>query len=181
MIPGPDTQNCSYYTYRDQHGKELLHLTKRCVRRYPINQGKGTYQITEHLDDVQAMGRRFFDAIDYRGIGNLEFGFLYGEDEHNVYLRALLSYGWLGFVSWLALVFWPLVAGFKILFQARPWQVYFQIAYVVVVGHLMVGWVIDIDHWRHFYLLLGILWGCILLEQKRTRALRSGTLPTARA
>ena len=138
--------------------------------------------------DGERLGRFARHAIGFElalskpfGIGNLEFGFLYGEDEHNVYLRALLSYGWLGFVSWLALVFWPLVAGFKILFQARPWQVYFQIAYVVVVGHLMVGWVIDIDHWRHFYLLLGILWGCILLEQKRTRALRSSSLPSARA
>ena len=98
------------------------------------------------------------------GIGNLEFGYLYGEDEHNVYLRSLLSYGWLGFVSWLTIVLWPLIAGFKLLFLKRPWQPYFQIAYVVFFGHLLVAWVIDIDHWRHVYLLIGILWGCILLE-----------------
>ena len=98
------------------------------------------------------------------GIGNLEFGYLYGEDEHNVYLRSLLSYGWLGFVSWLTIVLWPLIAGFKLLFLKRPWQPYFQIAYVVFFGHLLIAWVIDIDHWRHFYLLIGILWGCILLE-----------------
>ena len=98
------------------------------------------------------------------GIGNLEFGYLYGEDEHNVYLRSLLSYGWLGFVSWLTIVLWPLIAGFKLLFLKRPWQPYFQIAYVVFMGHLLVAWVIDIDHWRHVYLLIGILWGCILLE-----------------
>lgn len=107
------------------------------------------------------------------GIGNLEFGKVFGEDEHNVYLRSLLSYGWLGFVSFLVLVLWPLIAGFKSLFLARPWQIYFQIAYIVFVGHLLVGWVIDIDHWRHFYLLMGIIWGCILLEkqwQKKHRA-----------
>ncbi len=98
------------------------------------------------------------------GIGNLEFGQLYGEDEHNVYLRSLLSYGWLGFVSWLTIVLWPLIAGFKSLFLNRPWQPYFQICYVVFLGHLLVGWVIDIDHWRHVYLLIGILWGCLLLE-----------------
>ncbi|MDJ0612184.1 MAG: hypothetical protein QNJ29_00805 [Rhizobiaceae bacterium] len=99
------------------------------------------------------------------GIGNLEFGQIYGEDEHNVYLRSLLSYGWLGFVSWLAIVLWPLIAGFKLLFAKRPWQPYFQIAYVVFFGHLLVGWVIDIDHWRHVYLIIGILWGCMLLEK----------------
>lgn len=99
------------------------------------------------------------------GIGNLEFGFLYGEDEHNVYLRSLLSYGWLGFVSWLTIILWPLIAGFKLLFLKRPWQPYFQIAYVVFMGHLLVAWVIDIDHWRHVYLIIGILWGGILLEK----------------
>ncbi|MEO0908780.1 MAG: O-antigen ligase family protein [Pseudomonadota bacterium] len=103
------------------------------------------------------------------GIGNLEFGQIYGEDEHNVYLRSLLSYGWLGFVSWLVMVLWPIIVGFKMLFLQRPWLVYFQIAYVVFFGHLLVGWVIDIDHWRHVYLLLGILWGCIMLEQKHRK------------
>ncbi len=103
------------------------------------------------------------------GIGNLEFGQIYGEDEHNVYLRSLLSYGWLGFVSWLVMVLWPIIVGFKMLILQRPWLVYFQIAYVVFFGHLLVGWVIDIDHWRHVYLLLGILWGCIMLEQKHRK------------
>ncbi len=117
------------------------------------------------------------------GIGVLEFGFLYGEDEHNVYLRSLLSYGWLGFVSWLAIVLWPLIAGFKLLFLDRPWRPYFQVAYTVFVGHLIVGWVIDIDHWRHVYLILGVIWGCILLEKnhrKETVMRRTSLLHRAR-
>ena len=73
MVPGPDTAACSYYTYRDHNGDELLNLTKRCVRRNPINEGTGTYQITEHLPEVADLGRRFFDSIDYRGYGNIEF------------------------------------------------------------------------------------------------------------
>ena len=55
------------------------------------------------------------------------------------------------------------------LFLNRPWQVYFQICYVVFLGHLMLAWVIDIDHWRHVYLLLGMIWGCILLEKKHQK------------
>ncbi|MEM7068962.1 MAG: O-antigen ligase family protein [Pseudomonadota bacterium] len=135
--------------------------------------------------DGDRLGRFARHAIGFElamskpfGIGNLEFGFLYGEDEHNVYLRSLLSYGWLGFVSWLALVLWPVIIGFKMLFQERPWQIYFQIAYVVLIGHLLVGWVIDIDHWRHVYLLLGVLWGCILLEQKRQKEMSARNLRT---
>jgi len=73
MIPGPDDHNCSFYTYRDEDGRELFHFTKRCVRRYPMNQGSGTYQITDVLPDVEATARQFFDAMDFRGFGNLEF------------------------------------------------------------------------------------------------------------
>ncbi len=133
-------------------------------------------QVVQNYDGAR-LGRFARHAIGFElalskpwGIGNLEFGFLYGEDEHNVYLRSLLSYGWIGFVSWLTIILWPLIAGFKMLFLNRPWQVYFQICYVVFLGHLLLAWVIDIDHWRHVYLLLGMIWGCILLEKKHKKS-----------
>ena len=132
-------------------------------------------QVVQNYDGAR-VGRFARHAIGFElalskpwGIGNLEFGFIYGEDEHNVYLRSLMSYGWIGFVSWLTIILWPLIAGFKSLFLNRPWQVYFQICYVVFFGHLLLAWVIDIDHWRHVYLLLGMIWGCILLEKKHQK------------
>ena len=138
-------------------------------------------QVVQNYDGAR-LGRFARHAIGFElalskplGIGNLEFGIIYGEDEHNVYLRALMSYGWIGFISWLMIILWPLLSGFKMLFQNRPWQVYFQICYVVFVGHLMLAWVIDIDHWRHFYLLLGMIWGCILLEKKHQKAKKLAT------
>jgi len=109
-------------------------------------------QVVQSYDGAR-VGRFARHAIGFElalskpwGIGNLEFGFLYGEDEHNVYLRSLMSYGWIGFVSWLTIILWPLIAGFKSLFLNRPWQVYFQICYIVFFGHLLLAWVIDIDH-----------------------------------
>ncbi len=100
------------------------------------------------------------------GLGPLEFGYIYGEDTHNVYLKGLMGYGWLGFVCWMLLIVWTVISGFKLLFNDRPWRVYFQIAYVVFLCHLVLGWIIDVDHWRHVYLMLGIVWGCIMLEKK---------------
>ena len=73
MIPGPDAQNCSYYTYRGHDGTEFFSLTKRCVRRKPINEGSGTYQITDNLPEVENLGRKFFEHINYRGFGSIEF------------------------------------------------------------------------------------------------------------
>lgn len=98
------------------------------------------------------------------GIGPLEFGYLFGEDTHNIWLKALFDYSWLGFAAYVTMTIVTLAAGFRILFRDRPWQPYLLCAYIVYLGHVAIGNVIDTDHWRHFYLLLGIIWGCIALE-----------------
>lgn len=103
------------------------------------------------------------------GIGPLNFGRIFKEDTHDIWLKALLDYGWLGFVSYLILICWTVAAGFRILFRDRPWQPYLLCAYVVFLGHIALGTVIDTDHWRHFYLLLGLIWGAIALEYRHQR------------
>lgn len=105
------------------------------------------------------------------GIGALVFGKIYGEDTHNIWLKTLMDYGWLGFASYLTLTLWTIAAGFRLLLRNRPWQPYVLCAYVVYVGHIGLGSVIDIDHWRHFYLLLGLVWGGIALEYRYQRGL----------
>ncbi|MGF7005861.1 O-antigen ligase family protein [Aminobacter sp. BE322] len=107
------------------------------------------------------------------GIGPLVFGQIYGEDTHDIWLKALMDYGWLGFASYLILIVWTLAAGFRILLRDRPWQPYLLPAYVVFIGHVALGTVIDTDHWRHFYLLLGLIWGAIALEARHQRAVTS--------
>jgi O-antigen ligase len=107
------------------------------------------------------------------GVGPLVFGTIYGEDTHNIWLKALMDYGWLGFVAYLGLMVWTLVLGFRYLLRDRPWQPYLLTAYIAFFGHVLVGTVIDTDHWRHFYLLLGILWGCFALEAGWQREQRS--------
>ncbi|MGE0502002.1 MAG: O-antigen ligase family protein [Rhizobiaceae bacterium] len=112
-------------------------------------------------------GIGFLMAMEHPlGIGPLVFGQLLGEDTHNIWLKALLDYGWLGFTCWLILMIWTVAAGFRILFRDRPWQPYLLVAYVAFVGHIALGSVIDTDHWRHFYLLIGMVWGGIALENR---------------
>jgi len=106
------------------------------------------------------------------GIGPMVFSEIFPEDEHNIWLKSLTTYGWLGFVSYVAMMAWTLAIGFRFLLRDRPWQPYLMIAWIVIVGHVIIGNVIDTDHWRHFYLLLGIVWGCGALEWRYQRALR---------
>lgn len=98
------------------------------------------------------------------GIGPLAFNKIFPEDEHNVWLKSLTTYGWLGFVCYVTLMIWSVCFGFKYLLRDRPWQPYLMIAWIVLLGHAAIGNVIDLDHWRHMYLLFGILWGCRALE-----------------
>lgn len=104
------------------------------------------------------------------GIGPLVFGTIFGEDTHDIWLKTLMDYGWLGFVSFLTLTLWTIAAGFRILLRNRPWQPYLLCAYVAFIGNIGLGTFIDIDHWRHLYLLLGLIWGAIALEYRHQRA-----------
>ena len=106
------------------------------------------------------------------GLGPMVLGQMFGEDEHNIWLKSLTTYGWLGFVTYVGLIVWTLSMGFRYLLRERPWQPYLMIAWVMILGHALIGNVIDTDHWRHFYLLLGVLWGCCALEHRRQRAKR---------
>lgn len=113
------------------------------------------------------------------GIGPMVFGTIFPEDEHNIWLKSLTTYGWLGFVSYIVMLCWTLYLGFKNLLKDRPWQPYLMIGWIGVIGHVAIGNVIDIDHWRHVYLLFGIVWGCAALEARHQRdAIRSRPSPS---
>lgn len=73
MIPGGDDQLCSYFTYITPDGDYLFDFTKSVVRRYPVGYGSGACHVTKWQPDVVEMGRRFFESVDFRGIGNIEF------------------------------------------------------------------------------------------------------------
>lgn len=103
------------------------------------------------------------------GLGPMVLGKIFGEDEHNIWLKSLTTYGWLGFVCYIILIWWTLIIGFRNLLRDRPWQPYLMIAWVMIAGHALIGNVIDIDHWRHVYLLFGIVWGCAALERRHQR------------
>lgn len=107
------------------------------------------------------------------GIGPLTFGKMLGEDTHHIWLKALLDYSWLGFAAYVTLVLLTLGGGLRILFRDRPWQPYLLVAYVCFLGHVLLGTVIDTNHWRHFYLLLGMIWAAMALEARHQRAARA--------
>jgi hypothetical protein len=93
------------------------------------------------------------------GLGPFEFDRIYGLQQHNVYMQGFLVYGWLGGAAYLTLVVVTLMLGLLTLPMATPWQYYLITAYAVFVGEVVEGMIVDTDHWRHFFLILGLIWG----------------------
>jgi O-antigen ligase len=116
------------------------------------------------------------------GLGPYQFGHIFPEDPHNIFLKALMVYGWLGFVTYAALSFWTLAKLFSAMLLPRPWKAMAQVVWVLLAGHLAVSWIIDSDHWRHFFLLWGLAWAIIALEARhrhiRTRLTRADAAAT---
>lgn len=107
------------------------------------------------------------------GIGPMVFSSMFPEDEHNTWLKALTTYGWIGFASFVAMTIATLACGLRILLRDRPWQPFLTVAWVTYLGHVLIGNVIDTDHWRHFYVLIGVIWGCVALEWRHERDRRA--------
>ena len=73
MIPGPDSQLSSFYTYIDGDDQIRFEYTKRIIRRYPINRGLACYHKSEWMPETAEAGKKFFKGIGFQGLGNIEF------------------------------------------------------------------------------------------------------------
>jgi hypothetical protein len=116
------------------------------------------------------------------GVGPFQLRHYTGIDPHQVYLNAFASYGWLGGAAYLALILSTLAVGFRYALVRTPWGSYFVAAFAAFFGTVVEGFVIDTDHWRHFYLLLGLIWALAIATRNEIdtargqRALRNPAL-----
>ena len=94
----------------------------------------------------------------FNGMGPFEFARVYGLQQHNVYLQAFIVYGWTGGMAYIVLLL-PRVGCLRTMLVRTPWQPYLITAFAAFVGEVLEGFIIDTDHWRHFFLLLGMIWG----------------------
>lgn len=108
-------------------------------------------------------GRHVLGAMmvfDYPfGIGPLQFSKYFPEDTHNSFLNAFMSGGWLSGVVYPALIGTSVFIGFKPMMQRTPWQNTYIALFAAFLGLVAESFIIDSDHWRHFFLTMGVVWG----------------------
>jgi hypothetical protein len=100
------------------------------------------------------------------GIGPMQFHHYFPEDTHNSYLNAFMSGGWLSGICYPALIFTTVILGFRDLFVRVPWQRTYLAIFSAFLGTVGESFVIDTDHWRHFWMMLGAMWGMIAAAQR---------------
>jgi hypothetical protein len=100
------------------------------------------------------------------GIGPLQFNKFFPEDTHNSFLNAFMSGGWISGVVYPALVFTTALIGFRYVFARTPWQRPYLAVFSAYLGTVGEAFIIDTDHWRHFWLMLGLMWGMFVATQR---------------
>ena len=100
------------------------------------------------------------------GIGPLQFHHYFPEDTHNSYLNAFMSGGWLSGICYPALIFLTVILAFRHVFVRVSWQRTYLAIFSAFIGTVGESFVIDTDHWRHFWMMLGAMWGMIAAAQR---------------
>jgi hypothetical protein len=122
---------------------------RRAILDYPWGIGAGTFTETFHPEDV-----------------------------HHVYLSMFLNAGWIGGLVFSLMTLATAVFGLRHLFRRTVTRPLFLIAYAAFVATALEGFVIDIDHWRHFYLLMALIWGMMVGDREITRKTGPNRQPT---
>lgn len=103
------------------------------------------------------------------GIGPMQFTDYFTEDPHNSFLNAFVAGGWIGGIFHAMLVLTTLIFGLREVFRRMPWQRLYIAVYATFASEVGESYIIDVQHWRHFYLLIGVIWGLIAVRQMSGR------------
>lgn len=132
---------------------EMLLQRARLLQEYDIGSSGSRFNIQE---------KSIEEILDHpNGMGPWIFGNRYGLVSHNSYLGTLLNHGWLGGIAYLALTLVTFAAGFKASLVRTPWQLSTVAIYATFVGYAFQSLLVDTDHVRPYYLILGTVWGLI--------------------
>lgn len=144
--------------------KQMFEIRAHAIQDYDVGQG-GRFRLQELA--VAAL-LKFPN-----GMGPFEFSRIHGLQQHNVYLQGFLVYGWVGGIAYILVVLSTLLVGARSVLIMTPWQPYLVTAFAAFTGNVLEGAVVDTDHWRHFFLLMGIVWGLYVATGKYRRGLNT--------
>ncbi len=100
------------------------------------------------------------------GFGPLRFRLYFGLEAHDSYITAFANDGWLGGLVYVLIAAASVFVGLRLITRPSPYRSRAQIFAPVLISYFALAFVIDIDHWRHFPLLMGAVWGLEAARRK---------------
>lgn len=110
-----------------------------------------------------------FIYITPLGIGLKQSELPIGIVPHNVYLYIFVEAGWLAGTMFISFLVMTLYRAFRFCLLRTEMQYAGFVVLGCIVSTLLQSFLIDSTHWRHVYVLLGLMWGLILHYEARLR------------
>jgi O-antigen ligase len=113
------------------------------------------------------------------GVGPGQFHAHYPVETHSTYVRVLVEQGFLGLVTWLALVIATMIMGFRNALYGRS-------TYGIGSAALLGSWcgvlansaVVDTLHWRHLWFIAALIWaGAMSQRLAQSERVRERAIP----
>jgi len=93
------------------------------------------------------------------GFGPLRWRLVFDLDPHNTYIGGFANGGWLGGFAFLGIVLTTTFVGFRLCLQPSPYRGLSQVVFPALLMFFLQAFQIDIEKWRHVYMMLGMVWG----------------------
>lgn len=138
---------------------ELFEQRFSLTQSYDISEDGGRFAVQEQALQVV--------LTNPLGIGPSQWAKIAGADPHNVYLNVFLAGGWISGFALIAVYVLTLVVGIRACFAETSFQGLQIVAVAAFAGHVGEAFIIDIDNWRHVYLLIGLVWGGAIFAQQQ--------------
>jgi hypothetical protein len=107
------------------------------------------------------------------GLGPIQFSKYFNYEPHNSFLDPFMNGGWLAGVTWFALMVMTLVLGLRHVFVRTPWRETYIAVYAAFIGEVGESYIIDVQHWRHYFLIIGLIWGMLTATRPAMAQARS--------
>ena len=99
------------------------------------------------------------------GLGPYQFEQIFGEAPHNTFLNSFASGGWIGGISYILWCLCTFYMGIKTVFTRSPYQAFAVPVVATFIVMTLQGLQIDNEHWRHWFWMMGLIWGLFAAMQ----------------